>query len=376
MFRFRSSLPSTAPKHETTPKVTTRDVSPVAGQAPTASTDALPWAASAPGLTREPGLPRIVVANRDRTEAAGAAADARFAPRCGGDRGRGGVGRGELERMIEPGIFETVFPRSTLGATFDAVAEHGVHWLQFDFASAGLPALPTRIPDGLAEHIGREASKRGIRLAAVSGTWNMIHPDPRVRAEGLASLRTIAAACRGMGAPVITLCTGTRNPESMWRWHPDNATPAAWQDLVAAMTAALAIADEYDLLLAIEPEPANVAANATLARALIDELAHPRLKIVLDPANIVASDRERPPAAVLDEAFALLGDRIVVAHAKDLDAEGRFCAAGRGIVPWPRVVELLRGAGFAGPLILHSLTEDDADRAIAFIREQIAGAPA
>ena len=273
---------------------------------------------------------------------------------------------------MEPGIFETTFDRPTLEERLDAVTAHGVRWVQFDLASAGLPSLPTSIPEELAVRIHRETSARGIRLTAISGTYNMIHPDPRVRAEGLAGLRTIAAAGRSMGVSVITLCTGTRDPDQMWRWHPANGTREAWRDLLASLTAALVIAEEHDVLLAFEPEPANVVANAALGRELLQELAHPRLKVVLDPANILAGDRERPPAEVLDEAFALLGDQIVVAHAKDIDAAGRFCAAGRGIVPWEHCLGLFRAVGFTGPLVLHSVAESDANRAIAFLHVRLA----
>jgi len=277
---------------------------------------------------------------------------------------------------MEPGIFETTFPRPTPEAAFDAVAALGVRQVQFDFATAGLDSLPEAIPAGLPQRIRRAAEARGIRIAAVSGTWNMVHPDPRERERGLAGLRNVAVACRELGAPVVTLCTGTRDPESMWRRHPANGTREAWDDLLAALAAALAIADEPGVDLAIEPEPANVVATARLGRRLLGELRHPRLKVVMDPANIVASDRGRPPRAVLDDAFALLGEHTVVGHAKDLSADGAFCAAGRGIVPWDHALGLFRDAGFAGPIVLHSLAEEDAERAVGFLRAGIAEATA
>lgn len=277
---------------------------------------------------------------------------------------------------MEPGIFDKTFPRPTLEATFDAVAAHGLRWVQFDFATAGVsPGHGSdEIPAALVERGRREAEARGIRIAAVSGTYNMIHPDLRVRDRGLARLRAIAAACRGLGAPAITLSTGTRDPDNMWRRHPDNDSAAVWRDLLDALSAALAIAEEHDVILAFEPEPANVAKNALRGRDLLRELAGPRLKVLMDPANIVASDRERPPRAVLDEAFALLGEHVVVAHAKDLGADGEFCAAGEGVVPWEHCIDLFHAAGFDGPLILHSLGEDEVDGAVGFIRERIEAA--
>ncbi len=223
----------------------------------------------------------------------------------------------------------------------------------------------TRIHDACRE--------RDITIAAVSGTWNMIHPDPTEREAGLASLRSIAGACHAIGTSVITLCTGTRDPDSMWRRHPDNDTPEAWRDLVAAMTDALAIADEHDIVLAFEPEPANVISSAARGRDLLRELAHPRLKVVMDAANVVATDRSWPPEAVLDEAFDLLGAHITVAHGKDLTHDGAFCAAGRGIVPWDHALARLRAIGFDGPVILHSLAEDEVPASLAYMRDRIAG---
>ncbi|MCC6315026.1 MAG: sugar phosphate isomerase/epimerase [Thermomicrobiales bacterium] len=275
---------------------------------------------------------------------------------------------------MDLGIFETTFPRPTPEAALDAVGALGLGTIQFDFVSAGLPSLPDAIPASLAERIGHAAATRGIRIAAVSATWNMIHPDPHVRERGLSSLRAIAGACAGLGADAITLCTGTRDPDNMWRSHPDNATPQAWRDLRAALTDALAIAAEFDVALAFEPEPANVVANAVLGARLLREVGDPRLMVVMDPANILAGACERPPADALDEAFALLGERVVVGHAKDLDAQGRFCAAGTGIVPWERCLAAFRQVGFAGSLILHSLNEEQAPIAVAYLRERMAQA--
>ena len=98
--------------------------------------------------------------------------------------------------------------------------------------------------------------------------------------------------------------------------------------------------------------------------------------VVIDPANILASGRERPTGTVLDEAFDLLGDRIAVVHAKDLGADGKPCAAGKGVVPWDRFIDLLRGVGSSAPLILHGLDEDEVSGSVGFLRERIARRPA
>lgn len=273
---------------------------------------------------------------------------------------------------LEPGIFELIFPRETLEASLDAVAALGVRWIQFDFASVGLPTVPESIAPEQVARVREACAARGIRIAAVAGTYNMIDPDRVTRARSAAGLRTVIAAAHDLDAPLVTLCTGTRNPDSMWRAHPDNRTPEAWAELKEELIPLLAVATDYGVQLGVEPEPANVAGSAPLARALLDELAHPSLKIILDPANAIAADPTRPPQTVLEEAFALLGPDIASAHAKDLGAGGDFRTAGTGVVPWDRFVTLCREAGYTGPLILHTLTEPEAPGAVAFLRERIA----
>lgn len=267
------------------------------------------------------------------------------------------------------GIFETVFSRPTLGGTLEAVVSYGLRTIQLDLVSAGLDSMPAQVPASVATTIHDESERRGVEIAAVGGMYNMIHPDPAVRQRGLASLREIAAAAPAIGTSLVTLCTGTRDTESMWRRHPDNATLEAWRDLRAAIGAAVEIAEAHDVTLGVEPEPANVMRDARAARRLLDETGSDRLKIVMDPANILAGDRERSPELVLDEAFDLLGPDIALVHAKDLSADGRFCAAGQGIVPWGHVLSLLLGVEFDGALILHTLTEADVPQATAMLRE-------
>lgn len=275
---------------------------------------------------------------------------------------------------MELGIFELVFLRPTLEETLDAVAGNGIRHIQFDLASAGLAPIPGEVPESVASHICQECDRLGITIDAVSGTYNMIHPDPRIREKGLAGLRAIAASCHAMGTQVLTLCTGTRDTDSMWRPHPDNDSAEAWKDLLAALTDALAIVDEYDVMLAFETEPANVVNSAARGRDLLREMDHPRLKVVMDVANIVATDRSRSPEAVLEEAFDMLGDHVVLAHGKDLGGDGTFRAAGQGIVPWDHCLALFHTIGFDGPIILHSLKEEEADRVIDFMRARLVGA--
>ena len=280
-------------------------------------------------------------------------------------------GEGEERAALRLGVFAKTFVRPTVEATLDAVLKHDLECVQFNFSCAGMSSLPDQIPAGLAERIGEASRKRSIEIAAVSGTFNMIHPDAKQREEGFRGLDAIAGSCRRIGTQVITLCTGTRDSADMWRAHPENNGADAWCNLLTSMTCAIEIAEKHDVLLGVEPELANVINSAGKARQLLDELTSPRVKIVMDGANLL-----RPPdlpraKEIWAEAFDLLGEHIALAHAKDMTSDGQFVAAGRGSLQFDLFIKLLQKVNFTGPLILHGLTETEVDASVRFLRERL-----
>jgi sugar phosphate isomerase/epimerase len=261
---------------------------------------------------------------------------------------------------MQLGIFAKTFAGSTPDVVLAAARRAGYAAVQYNMACSGLASMPDAIERETAEQVATQALAHRVKVVAVSGTYNMIHPDLAVRAAGHARLETIAQACAAMGTRLITLCTGTRDPVDMWHEHPDNRTPAAWSDLVASMEIAIGIADRYGVDLGIEPELANVIDSAERAKALIDEMGSARLRIVLDPANLFDVLPLSQQRATVAAAIELLADRISLAHAKDRHADGRFATAGTGVLDYAHYLKCLQEVGFEGPLITHGLSESEA----------------
>ncbi|MBN2476990.1 MAG: sugar phosphate isomerase/epimerase [Pirellulales bacterium] len=275
---------------------------------------------------------------------------------------------------MQLGIHVNTFRRPTLEEILGAVADHALPCVHFNMAAAGVPSMPERIDEALCERIATGFSERRLVMATLSGTFNMVHPSRDVRRAGLRRLEALASSARRLGTSVITLCTGTRDPDNMWRSHPENDSPEAWNELIATLGEALALAQRYDLTLAVEPEVSNVVDSALKARRLLDEMGSPRLKIIIDGANLFHTGELPRMRAILDEAFDLLGDDLVLAHAKDLDRDGVAGqrAAGQGLLDYDYYLSLLKQVGFDGPLILHSLAENDVAECVKFLREKLA----
>lgn len=278
---------------------------------------------------------------------------------------------------MTPGIFARTFVRPSVGEVFRAVAKHHLRVAHFNYACAGLPSLPDEIDPALADRIRKSAAEHRIALVGVSGTFNMIHPDAKQRRDGLRKLEVIAGACGHLGTGMVTLCTGTRDTENMWRHHPENDSAAAWKDLRVSMTKALTVADKHGVDLGIEPEVGNVVSSARHARRLLDEIKSPRLKIVLDPANLFRPGDLGRSEEIFDEAFDLLGADIAVAHAKELGADGHAgnLPLGKGVLDWERYVSGLRAVKFNGPIVLHGFEERDVAASLKFLQDCLPARP-
>ena len=271
------------------------------------------------------------------------------------------------------GIFARTFQRPTVEEVLDAVVEQGISDIQFNMISAGLASMPDVVEVATVQGIREAMLARDLTMASLSGTFNMIHPDPAVREEGLRCLRVLAGVAKPLGTNLLTLCTGTRDAGYMWRNHADNATLEAWVDLLATMERAVEVASEHDIVLGVEPEVSNVVASPQKARELLDMLASPHLKIIMDGANVFPTGALDRQHEILDEAFDLLGDDIALAHAKDInrDGEAGHEAAGTGLLDYEYYIKLLTQSSYAGPLVLHSLGEEQVPGCVAFLREKM-----
>ena len=276
---------------------------------------------------------------------------------------------------MQLGIFTRTYERPTLDEVLDAVRDHGLETVQLNWESVVQAPMPDTISGERATAIHQALKDRNIGLAALSGTYNMIDPDPAARRAGQRRLAELARLCPLLDTHLITLCTGTCDPDYLWRAHPDNDSRQAWDAMVGEMAQAVQTAQDHQVTLVFEPEVNNVVNTAPRARRLLDEIASPHLQVVIDGANLFHAGQLPRMGEILDEAFDLLGGDIAMAHAKDLEKDGDagHQAAGTGQLDYDRYLGLLDRSGFQGALILHSLEEGQVPTSAAFIRDRLPG---
>jgi len=259
------------------------------------------------------------------------------------------------------GAFSPEIPADTTGELFRKAREYGFSQMQYSYSLDASEEMPELIPDSLNREIAAESARNGIEIVAVNGTFNMAHPDIAVRQKGIVRFERVASSCGIYGCKLVTLCTGTRTRERMWAAHPDNDTPEAWKDMTAVMEQLIPIADKYDVSLGIEIEATNVINTPEKAKKLIEDLKSPRLKIVMDAANLFHAGmaKRENVRTVIAGAIGLLGPWIVLAHGKDIkEGEGlAFTGAGKGIIDFKFFIAELERAGYRGGMLLHGIKD-------------------
>lgn len=272
---------------------------------------------------------------------------------------------------MELGIFSRTYEVSNLEETYRRMTSQGIHRTQFNLSNAGMLTLPDYIDENKIEEIKKLTTKYKITIDALTGTFNMIDPDNEARKKGCAQFEIQCKIARMLDIPIVSLCTGSKNPKDKWKWHDDNMKQSAWDDLMRSTDIILRYAEDNHVVLGVETEASNIICTPIRARRYLDTNGGANLKIIMDGANLFRPEQVPDMDNVLQEAFDILGKDIVLAHAKDFsfDRNMKFVAVGAGVFDFKYYLALLYQAGYKGALIMHGLSETQVPMSKKFLEE-------
>ena len=117
-------------------------------------------------------------------------------------------------------------------------------------------------------------------------------------------------------------------------------------------------AEKHGAVLSIEGYYRNIIGTIDLAERLLNEVNSPALKLVMDPCNYFRKEDLHLMKPMLETMFQRLGDRIAIAHAKDVKASATaedLPAAGLGVLDYPLFLRLLAQLDRPLPLVVEHL---------------------
>ena len=146
--------------------------------------------------------------------------------------------------------------------------------------------------------------------------WPLASPDPNIRREASESLSQGLRTARALNAHCVGISVIANGPEEGDLWADE-----VWQRLVQGIAQVAAEAENLGVDLGVHPGNRGPLDAPAQLRRLLDDVASPRLKVILDPVNMTTHRTYYNTTAFLDYTFDLLGPDIIAAHAKDVSLD-------------------------------------------------------
>lgn len=208
----------------------------------------------------------------------------------------------------------------------------------------------------------------GISIHSIGVYTNLIQPDEAELQASLAYFEAMMKMGSHIGVRKFVTEAGHHRPEG-----PEPAIPYHWQEevwrkMVARGKELARIADANGATVLLEPYFQGFLATAKRTRMFLEEVGSPRIRALLDPANLLESND-------LEEMFAQLESWIECFHAKDRKLHvTKGVAAGEGDLDYRKFVTLAAQRKPGVPLILEYVGANNYRQALAHLRGVIRAA--
>ena len=148
--------------------------------------------------------------------------------------------------------------------------------------------------------------------------WPLAGTDSAQRREAVATLAKGFEDAAALDARCVGVSVIAGGPGDGDLWSED-----LWKRLVSGTAEAAAEAERIGVDMAFHPGNRGPLDAPEQLRRILDEVASPRLKVILDPVNMTDHRNYHDNTGFLNRCFDLLGDDIIAAHAKDVHFDYR-----------------------------------------------------
>ncbi len=232
---------------------------------------------------------------------------------------------------MQLGIRAHDFGKLPLDELASRIAAQGLNCVQFapTKAIAGFDSDAGRLSPGLAVHCRETFARHGIRIAVLGCYINLADPDESQLRHNLERFKAYLRHARDFGCSVVATETGSLNSD--FSWNPQNHGEAAFQRVLAAVHELVDEAEKFGVFVGIEGVWRFTVHAPARLRRLLDEVGSRNLQIVFDPVNLLDTHNYDTQDTVIEESFALFGDRIGIVHLKDFTmTDGRLASVATG----------------------------------------------
>jgi L-ribulose-5-phosphate 3-epimerase len=166
----------------------------------------------------------------------------------------------------------------------------------------------------------------GLQVAQANGWYEvLVHPDERLRAEGIRGLQALTHIGRLLDAKTVYVRPGSLSAQGAWYPHPENYATRTFERLVNSLRQAAQTARAEAMVLALEGHVLSLLDTPQRMRDVIEAVDSPALRFNTDPVNFIGTVKDAyDPSRVLNELVSLLGQYTVAAHLKDMAVQDKL----------------------------------------------------
>lgn len=206
----------------------------------------------------------------------------------------------------------------------------------------------------------------GITIHSIGVYTNLIHPDPAEHKASLEYFEAMMEIGQHMGVNTFISEAGhfqdPKLPEPKIAHHFQDEV---WVSMLETGRQLAALAEKHKAKVLLEGFYRGFLASAKRLRMFLEEVNSPRIRALLDPANLIEVND-------LEEMFAQLAPQIDCLHAKDRTYHvEKGVAAGKGSLDYEKFVTLAAKYTPAAPLVLEYVGPKDYQAALAHLRGAI-----
>ena len=126
----------------------------------------------------------------------------------------------------------------------------------------------------------------GVSIGIIGSSFNPVHPVLEERQKGIASFTKLIRLSSILGCRIVATETGSANPDCSY--NEETRTEKYFSILCRTVEILLKEAELHDAIVALEPVARQHTIDSTeKMRHLIDVFGSNRLKVILDPVNLV-----------------------------------------------------------------------------------------
>jgi sugar phosphate isomerase/epimerase len=217
---------------------------------------------------------------------------------------------------------------------------------------------------GLANQVKWDFAKYGIQIAVLGCYVNIIHPDAGERKRALALFKRYLARVNSFGGVLVGTETGSVDPQ--FNLTPDNYQPAVVDLAISQIKQMAAEAERLGVLVGIEPGVNHPLHDLATTKQMLDQVASPNVKIILDAGNLT-TPANTDIVAIIQQAIDLFGDQIYAFHLKDFvmqDGRLKGVPVGDGVADLAGAVKLINQVQPGAYVILDETPQEQFERSI------------